>query len=167
MSVHWYCGKKLRAGSSVAASSLSYFCADRVIWVLFSCCFFMLSCTDIFPAAGLFSVSGMIFSVLCISSLACISSLLCRSSFVYTSSSTGGSSGWLSLHSPKCSISTVSGSPSVQRLMKIRPSSLHKKIPSISKKLSDDVGICIIFIAVAKSPAPLRTSISPIRLPSI
>ena len=79
----------------------------------------------------------------------------------------GGSSGWLSLHSPKCSISTVSGSPSVQRLMKIRPSSLHKKIPSISKKLSDDVGICIIFIAVAKSPAPLRTSISPIRLPSI
>ena len=60
-----------------------------------------------------------------------------------------------------------SGSPSVQRLMKIRPSSLHKKIPSISKKLSDDVGICIVFIAVAKSPAPLRTSISPIRLPSI
>ena len=157
MSVHWYCGKKLRAGSSVAASSLSYFCADRVIWVLFSCCFFMLSCTDIFPAAGLFSVSDIIFSVSCKVSFACISS------FVYTSSSTGGSSGWLSLHSPKCSISTVS----VQRLMKIRPSSLHKKIPSISKKLSDDVGICIVFIAVAKSPAPLRTSISPIRLPSI
>ena len=135
--------------------------AVRVIWVLFSCCFFMLSCTDIFPAAGLFSVSDIIFSVSCKVSFACISS------FVYTSSSTGGSSGWLSLHSPKCSISTVSGSPSVQRLMKIRPSSLHKKIPSISKKLSDDVGICIVFIAVAKSPAPLRTSISPIRLPSI